>query len=94
MRFMLFFNKLLSFFDRNIFFGLITMILIVIVGCVSSDNQSNTTEEIPSPPPPAKVTGDLKTEKEKFQQNSLVLICYFYFLTGKMIFYKLDKLKK
>ena len=45
---------------RNIFFGLITMILIVIVGCVSSDNQSNTTEEIPSPPPPAKVTGDLK----------------------------------
>ena len=55
---------------RNIFFGLITIILIVIVGCVSSDNQSNTTEEIPSPPPPAKVTGDLKTEKELSAQES------------------------
>ena len=55
---------------RNIFFGLITMILIVIAGCVSSDNQSNTTEEIPSPPPPAKVTGDLKTEKELSDQES------------------------
>ena len=55
---------------RNIFFGLITMILIVIAGCVSSDNQSNTTEEIPSPPPPAKVTGELKTEKELSDQES------------------------
>ena len=55
---------------RNIFFGLITIILIVIAGCVSSDNQSNTTEEIPSPPPPAKVTGDLKTEKELSAQES------------------------
>ena len=32
--------------------------------------QSNTTEEIPSPPPPAKVTGDLKTEKELSDQES------------------------
>ena len=46
---------------RNIFFGLIT--LIMIIGCSASDNQSNKTEEITSPPPPAKVTGDLKTEK-------------------------------
>ena len=42
----------------------------MIAGCVSSDNQSNTTEEIPSPPPPAKVTGDLKTEKELSAQES------------------------
>ncbi len=55
---------------RNIFFGLITMIFIVIVGCSSSSNQLNTTEEIASPPPPTKVTGDLKTEKELSAQES------------------------
>ena len=53
---------------RNIFFVLIT--LLMIIGCSSSDNQSNKTEEITSPPPPAKVTGDLKTEKELSAQES------------------------
>jgi uncharacterized protein YcfL len=53
---------------RNIFFGLI--ILILIIGCSSSDNQSNKTNEIISPPPPAKVTGDLKTEKELSAQET------------------------
>ena len=53
---------------RNIFFGLIA--LIMIIGCSSSDNQSNKTEEITSPPPPAKVTGDLKTEKELSAQET------------------------
>ena len=53
---------------RNIFFGLI--ILILIIGCSSSDNQSNKTKEIISPPPPAKVTGDLKTEKELSAQET------------------------
>lgn len=53
---------------RNIFFVLIT--LFMIIGCSSSDNQSNKTEEITSPPPPAKVTGDLKTEKELSAQES------------------------
>ena len=53
---------------RNIIFVLIT--LSMIIGCSSSDNQSNKTEEITSPPPPAKVTGDLKTEKELSAQES------------------------
>ena len=53
---------------RNIFLGLIT--LIMIVGCSSSDNQLNKTEEITSPPPPAKVTGDLKTENELSTQET------------------------
>ena len=53
---------------RNIFFGLIA--LIMIIGCSSSDNQSNKTKEIISPPPPAKVTGDLKTEKELSAQET------------------------
>ena len=53
---------------RNIFFGLIT--LIMIIGCSASDNQSNKTEEITSPPPPAKVPGDLKTEKELSAQET------------------------
>ena len=53
---------------RNIFVGLIT--LIMIIGCSSSDNQSNKIEEITSPPPPAKVTEDLKTEKELSAQET------------------------
>ena len=52
----------------NIFFGLIA--LIMIIGCSASDNQSNKTEEITSPPPPAKVSGDLKTEKELSVQET------------------------
>ena len=53
---------------RNIFFGLIA--LIMIIGCSASDNQSNKTEEITSPPPPEKVSGDLKTEKELSAQET------------------------
>jgi plastocyanin len=53
---------------RNIFFGLI--VLIMIIGCSASDNQPNKTEEITSPPPPAKVPGDLKTEKELSAQET------------------------
>ena len=53
---------------RNIFFGLIA--LIMIIGCSASDNQSNKTEEITSPPPPTKVTEDLKTEKELSAQET------------------------
>ncbi len=53
---------------RNIFFGLI--VLIMIIGCSASDNQPNKTEEITSPPPPAKVPEDLKTEKELSVQET------------------------
>ena len=37
---------------------------VLFIACSSSESTSDSSDEITSPPAPAKVTGDLKTEKE------------------------------
>ena len=46
------------------------MLTTLIVACSSSETASNQSDEISSPPAPAKVTGEMKTEKELSAQAS------------------------